>query len=277
MTKAALEASIANLDTLIQVFAVLVAIGIVGEVGFGVRHWVLNRRLIAIQHTEDLNQEQAIATFNKEAGVARRDAAAAIERAAKAEENLGAARKEAATASERAALAEQHSAEANAKAEGFRLDIAKANETAERERLARLQLEARLADRTLTPIQQSILVAALSSSPRIVIDVATFGDTAEISGISRLIIESLVRAGWTVHPVTAMAGQATVRGILIGTRTGSDPAISQASALLIKSLRAQNLSADPWVFEQMTWPGAFMGGGGVKYDAPIRMFIGSKP
>jgi len=39
MTKVALEAAIASLETWIQVFAVLVAIGIVGEVGFGVRHW----------------------------------------------------------------------------------------------------------------------------------------------------------------------------------------------------------------------------------------------
>jgi len=217
--------------------------------------------------------------------------AAAVARAKEADARIAEAQRGSAEANERAtkaqeslSLAEQHSAEANAKAEGFRLDIARANEraasaneTAEREKLARLQLEARLADRTLTPVQQNLLVADLRPSSGTVIDVATFGDTAEISGISRLIIESLVRAGWTVHPVAAMAGQATVRGILIGTRAGSDPAISQASVLLIKSLRAQNLSADPWVFEQMTWPGAFMGGGGVKYDAPIRMFIGSKP
>src|SRR5258708_6029880 len=61
MNKAELLATISTLDTLIQIFAVLVAIGILGEVGFGVRHWVLSRRLAVIQHAEDLNQEQAIA------------------------------------------------------------------------------------------------------------------------------------------------------------------------------------------------------------------------
>lgn len=217
--------------------------------------------------------------------------AAAVARAKEADARIAEAQRGSAEANERAtkaqeslSLAEQHSAEANAKAEGFRLDIARANEraasaneTAERERLARLQLEARLADRTLTPIQQNLLVADLSPSSGTAIDVAIFGDTAEISGISRLITESLTRAGWTVHAVASMAGQATVRGILVGTRAGSDPAVAQASVLLIRSLQAQNLSAGPWVFEQMTWPGAFMGGGNVKYDAPIRMFIGSKP
>jgi hypothetical protein len=127
MTKAAIEASLAALDTWIQVFAVLVAIGIVGEVGFGVRHWVLSRRLHVIQHAEDLNHEQIIAGLNREAGQARKDAASAIERAAKAEEHLGWARNEAASANERAALAEQHAAEANL--------------TAEQERLARIKIE----------------------------------------------------------------------------------------------------------------------------------------
>src|SRR5258708_28779205 len=106
MNKAELLATISTLDTLIQIFAVLVAIGILGEVGFGVRHWVLSRRLAVTQHAKDLNQEQAIATMNKEAGDARRDSSFAMERAGKAEENLGNARKAAADANERAAKLE---------------------------------------------------------------------------------------------------------------------------------------------------------------------------
>ena len=103
VTKAAIEVSLPTLKTWIQLFAVLVAIGIVGEVGVGVRLWVLSRRLHVIQHAEDLNQQQTIAALNKEAGDARQDAASAIERAARAEEHLGAARKEAVSANERAA------------------------------------------------------------------------------------------------------------------------------------------------------------------------------
>lgn len=98
MDKTDIEAAIGTLDTLIQVFAVLVAIGIVGEVGFGVRHWILNRRLHRIQYSEDLHQQEEIARFNKEAGEARKSAGEAIEREGKAEENL-------AGANERAALA----------------------------------------------------------------------------------------------------------------------------------------------------------------------------
>src|ERR1700721_4371652 len=110
MTKEALEAALSSLDTWIQVFAVLVAIGIVGEVGFGVRHWILNRRLAVIQHAEDLNQEQIIAGLNHEAGEARKTAGEASERAAKAEGNV-------AEANERAANALKAPAEAKKKKE----------------------------------------------------------------------------------------------------------------------------------------------------------------
>ena len=140
MNKAELEAAIGTMDTLIQIFAVLVAIGIVGEVGFGVRHWILGTRLHKIQHAEDLQQQGAIAALNKEAGDARKQAGEAIERAAKAEENLGNARKS-------AALAEEHAAEAN--------------KTAEEERIARIKLQAKLKGRRLTAEQKSKLTSLL--------------------------------------------------------------------------------------------------------------------
>lgn len=88
MVKTALEASIVALETWIQLFAVLVAIGIVGEVGFGARIWVLHKRLQIVQHTEDLAQEETIARLNKETGDAQKAASEANERTAKAELEL---------------------------------------------------------------------------------------------------------------------------------------------------------------------------------------------
>src|SRR3989442_13625764 len=85
MNQSDIEAAVSTLDKLIQVFAVLVAIGIVGEVGFGVRHWILTRRLHTIQNSKDLARTEEIARLNKEAGDARKDAGKAIERAASAE------------------------------------------------------------------------------------------------------------------------------------------------------------------------------------------------
>jgi hypothetical protein len=279
MNKAELEAAISTLDTFIQIFAVLVAIGILGEVGLGVRHWILSRRLAVIQHAEDLNQEGAIAAMNKEAEAARRDAGLAMERAGKAEENLGQARKD-------AALAEQHSAEANAKAEGFRLDIAKANEraasaneTAERERLARLQLEAKLADRILTPQGRSQLTALAATFPHGTrIDICVFGETLEVAHIAQAISESLTAGGWTIRQWRVMSG-ASVRGILVGSDPKADTTIARAASGIISTLLAVGIGANPWKFDELVTGAA---GAGVRYgprepmDAPIKMFIGSK-
>jgi len=229
---------------------------------------------------------------------AQRKTGAASERAAKAFERAAQTEREASQENERAARAEQQASTENARAakaleaaeiarknaEGFQLQIAhaneraaSANETAERERVARLQLEVRLADRTLTPAQQNMLVADLGPFSGTAIDVATFGDSSEVSGITQLIVGCLRRAGWTVHFAAAMPGQGTVKGILVGARADSDLATSRAAALLVSSLQKENLSTGPWAFEQMTWPSAFMGEGGMKPVAPIRMFIGSKP
>jgi hypothetical protein len=102
-----------------------------------------------------------------------------------------------ADANARARAADARGAEANTKAEGFRKDIAtarvdaaKTSENAEREKLARLQLEARLADRILTREQQTTLSTALARFESIEVDLVQIGDTPEII----VITESIVRA-----------------------------------------------------------------------------------
>ena len=116
MGKIELESALATLETWIQVFGVLVAIGILGEVGVGVRHWLLDRRLQTILHVEDQERETHIARSNATAETARREGQLATQRAAEAEMHLADANKAA--------------AEANAKAEAFRLDIVNANKGA---------------------------------------------------------------------------------------------------------------------------------------------------
>jgi hypothetical protein len=220
MTKAALETAIENLDTWIQVFAVLVAIGIVGEVGFGVRHWVLNRRLVTIQHAEDLSQEQAIATFNKEAGEARRDAAAAIERAAKAEENLGSARRD-------AALAEQHAAEANKTAEG--------------EKVERLKLQASMQPRRLTAEQKDKLTALLKPFSNSPVTLEWMGSGSDdIPDLVSDIIDAINNARITIPNKNILMGQ-YFRGVQL--RVGNDRLVE--GQLIANFLIEANLSMRP--------------------------------
>lgn len=190
-------------------------------------------------------------------------------RATKAQESLG--------------LAEQHSAEANAKAEGFRLDIAKANERAasaneiaERERLARLQLEARLADRIISSQQQASLSAALAPFRGVTVDAVTFGDTTEIGRITGNLLNAVQGAGWVVHTAQAGGGERTVTGILIGTRPGSDANIVRAANALASALQSMGIAAGPWPFDQMPLPGIRFNTS-VTGDTALRIFIGSKP
>jgi hypothetical protein len=220
-----------------------------------------------------------------------RDAAAAREaddKRAQADARISEAQRGAAEANEGAALAQRDAADANIKSEGFRLDIAKANEsaakaveeaaksneTAEREKLARLQLEARLADRTLTVDQRTRLVKEAAPFRGTSIDVVVYGDTSDVLGISRVLIEALQEAGWSVQVGYAAAGGVAVKGILIGTRSNADANTSRASAALISALQSMGLASGPWQFEQMQLGSMF--NTSVSGSAPVRMFIGSK-
>lgn len=71
MTKEELDLSLTAADFWIQIFAVLVAVGIVGEVGFGIRHWLLNKQLHRIEEFEELERQEKIAILTKEAEEAR--------------------------------------------------------------------------------------------------------------------------------------------------------------------------------------------------------------
>ncbi|SRR5579871_4323340 len=207
-------------------------------------------------------------TFEKDISLANQRAAEANERATKAQASL--------------ALAEQHSAEANAKAEGFRLDIAKANETAEKERLARLQLEARLADRVLTAEQHIRLTAALRPFKGRTIDVRVFGDTLEVANFSGAILDCIGEAGLHVNISNPIGGGTSARGILIGVKPGSPPEISGIADVLFSILRESvGGGVGMWEFDKLVFTGGLASvtqssGGDKVGEAPIRLFIGSK-
>lgn len=126
------------------------------------------------------------------------------ERLRKFESDLTGAKTELATQQERAAkaeasiaLAEQHSAEANAKAEGFRLEIAKANEAAEQEKSARVRIEERLAWRRVSPEQHKEFVRALTPFAGSMLVVAAFNNAdIESKTFAADLSHALNDAGW---------------------------------------------------------------------------------
>lgn len=158
---------------------------------------------------KDKDTDVKIGEARARAATAEEHAGAANERAGKAEQHLAEANARASEANARAKEAEAQVAKANAASKDAVAKVAaaeariaeanraasEANAIAERERLARLQLEARLADRTLTAEQQARLTAALMPFRGTEVDIVIFGDTPEISIIAGMILDCLHKAG----------------------------------------------------------------------------------
>lgn len=150
---------------------------------------------------------------------------------------------------------------------------AKANEAAERERVERLKLEARLADRVLAPEAAGDLRALALRFPRgTKLDINIFGSSLEITNISGAIADALTAGGWVVRRWSASGG--SVRGMVIG----SDPAkttTARAAGELAAILTAHGISASEYPYSGMPVPSMLLGPG-EPMDAPIRLYIGSK-
>jgi hypothetical protein len=260
MDKASLEASLAALDTWIQLFAVIVAIGIVGEVGFGVRHWILNRRLQHIQHSEDQEHQAEIARLNKDAGGARKAAGEALERAGNAEENLAGAHERAARANERAAMAEQNAAEANKKAE--------------EEKLARLKIEEKLAPRSLTQAEIEGITAKLRPLGPQRIDFFIYPNDPEINGIANEVASAL--QGWAVAGFQPLGG-GNVSGMVVEFDP-NDRSAEQRARTLVSALAVCRLKVNGPVPSLPTPPNQLpaMLTGNTPVGATIRLTIGKK-
>ena len=186
------------------------------------------------------------------------------------------------TADARIAEAQRGAAEASTKAEGFRLDIARANQTAEQERLARLQLEARLADRVLTPDQQRKLTTAFTPFKGKTIDVSVFGDTLEILNFSGALLNCFRQAGLLVNTSNPIGGGTSARGVLIGIKPGSPPEIARIADVVVSVLQESvGPGVGRWDFDKLVSGGAMAAvsqatGADKVGEAPFRLFIGSK-
>lgn len=238
-------------------------------------------------------QEAVRATSDARTAEASEKAAAANARASEA--NARAMASEALVASSDAASkaavakvaeAQQAAAEASAKAEGFRRDIALANEraaaanaTAERERLARLQLEARLADRVVTEAQTSRLVAAFAPLKGHTVEVGIFGDNPDISRVANTILECLKRAGAEFRFFSPLGGASGVRGVIIGIKADASPSVKGVAGSFVATLKETLGGGVASVgFDELAFKGASSSGQSEKAGSSFtaRIWIGAK-
>jgi multidrug efflux pump subunit AcrA (membrane-fusion protein) len=194
-------------------------------------------------------QGEKLHKFDSDLTKAKSELAVQQERAAKAEANIG--------------VAEQHAAEANTKAEGFRLDIAKANEAsaraqaqvagaaaeaakatdraaeatkaAEAEKIERLKLEAQIAPRRLTTEQMRAIASRCQKFKGRTVSVISYALDSEGAILGKQLIAVFGASGILVQDGTASSSP--LGGFSIGIHvTGSD----QELATLLR----QTLSVD---------------------------------
>ena len=165
------------------------------------------------------------------------------------------------------------------------LEAARANESAaqarleaERERLARVQLEEKLAPRTLTTEQRESLRARWATfagaSADIVVYPAGTNDIIPLSDVIRSILE---KAHWSVRQWTSLGGQ-YVLGVGVAVRAGSDQKVESDVHAIVNGLNAVGIVAAitaPLTTDDFPTPA--VGPPPVGHIAPIRIYIGTKP
>jgi hypothetical protein len=221
-----------------------------------------------------------IASLNIDASAARLETetlklqiARANERADEAEATVAAANAASHEAVARVVTAEARIAEANARA-------AEANRVAEGERLARIKIEEKIANRHLTVEQQRTLAAKLKRFAGQRLNMFAFANDNEIIGIANDILGALNPpdgANWIVARTLGQECGLTVPGIGIEVQRGADLKSVQAAAALLKALTDERLSAS---YLQALPPGESRGGaysGDPDDKAMIRIIIGKKP
>jgi hypothetical protein len=235
MTKEALEASLSNLETLIQIFAVICAVGLAGEVAFGVRSWLLSKKLHEILEIESQSREAEVARLKKEAEEVKIQAAQAIEHSANAESKV--------------AEANRGWEEAKAGTATALTDFEKQKERTALAEKELILLKQKMAPCRISTEERMRLLPLLKASQKgNVILAAPMGD-AEAEYYAQDIVSVLIEAGWNSKNEI---GISTFRGMgvyLIVKNTKSPPlgAVQLQSAFtkIGIQMHAQDLESMP--------------------------------
>ena len=155
---------------------------------------------------------------------------------------------------------------------------AEANQKAEAERLARIQLEVRLAPRMLVAEQQQRIISKLSSFHGSAVDIIICGTGSDIGPLSEAISAALERASWHVRKWSAMGG-ITATGILIQTADSSTAETEAAADGIVAALNSEGILSGRWDrFKGTDVPAPLTG---PEWDAnnvaQIRMLLSTKP
>lgn len=123
---------------------------------------------------------------------------------------------------------------------------AEANQKAEEERLARVRIEQRLADRNLSDEQFATVVEKLKAFVGQQYRVVTFWDLREPMAISNRISRAITAAGWEYLQLGPGGGilLGGLAGVHVYVHPQATPAVRNAARTAVEALSAEEISAE---------------------------------
>jgi len=258
--------------------AIICVVGTVGAIHYG--NLVGHLKDVALD-TYKISAGIEIAKAKSDAADAEVKAEVARNKAELARKNAENARQKAEAIHTKAEEARQNSLKAEADAQRAIVDKEKIlhdnlelQKQVENERVARLQLEQRVAPRNLTKVAQDRLIAELKSQKLTEVDLVTFAGNAEAANVASQLQYAFENVGAKVHHFSPLSG--SLQGILIeydmNDVVATKGARSIADALAASGMQ-QILSPNlPPIGTQL---GAYSSDSGAG-TAKIRILVGSK-
>ena len=205
------------------------------------------------------------------AGKAEDKSDSALSKAGAAETSLGKAERESKSAETAASSALTLATDAHKEAESFQTEILSAEQKLD-------ILKNRMADRSLTPAQQSDIASRVRKYGPRTFDLLIVGSTGEIKRITDLVLAALAQAQWTVgNDGYSIGGSAS--GLYVGTMIGSGPEIEHAADDLALALIENGLACSRMAPYERKVPGAVTSvkPWDINNMAQIMIVIGAKP
>ena len=149
-------------------------------------------------------------------------------------------------------LLKEKDKEAEKTAQELRLDIAKANQAAaeakqkaEEDRLARVKIEQRLADRKLTDAQVAVIVDKLKVFADQEFEVTPYWELREPMATANRIADALTLAGWKyIPPKSAEVLLGGVAGVLVYVHPSASERTKKAADSLVSALTKEGIASE---------------------------------
>src|SRR5579863_716828 len=134
---------------------------------------------------------------------------------------------------------------ARLEADSFENDIRAANAQSAEAKQESTSVSVKLADRTLTDLQISLIAGRLARYAGQEVEIVAYWENKESVGIADRILTGLIKARWIyIPPQSRVLEAAGVNGVLVWSHPSADVSTKEAVAALISALNEQSIDAE---------------------------------